>query len=388
MEKMSVNSNDREKALAALPEGLDELHNTFIRNVSHELRTPLAVLKGYAELLHDGDLGDLAPEQRQAMFVIVNRAEEMHKIVARVGALMAVQSNATVAEPITLSAIVAQMLEAQRAKAAEAGITLAADLASDVPQVLGDAEQLREAIDCLVENAIKFTPNGGRIDIQVGATPECVNFTVADSGIGMDREELEQLFQPFHQLDGSITRRYGGMGLGLTLVQKVVEVHGGKIEVQSEIGAGSTFTVKLPTIASEEGLEENATPEVRARRILIVDDEEFVVFTLKEGLEKLPNCEVAITMNGQEALALFEAEPFDLVITDYKMPDMNGVELATRVREMRPKTGIIMVTAYSNDLLREPSATASIQRVLNKPVRLSEIRSAALETLGDDAEAA
>ncbi|MFP4394658.1 MAG: ATP-binding protein [Anaerolineales bacterium] len=365
------------------------LQDIFIQTVSHELRTPLTVLKGYADLLSDGELGDLAPEQREAMFIIANRAQELNTVVSRIGALLSVESGAVARHPISLSALIAQMVEGQRAKAQANNIEFEAKLPPNLPNISGDSQQIQEAVECLVENAIKFTPNGGHVTIELKADAQNheVHLSVTDTGIGIEESELTDLFLPFHQLDGSSTRRYGGLGLGLTVVHKVVEAHNGELEIESELGKGSTFTVKLPALkptnVPAQDAKDSPAPDVRPHRILIVDDEEFVAFTLQEGLEKLPNCEVMITDNGKEALRLFEEQPFDLLITDYKMPEMTGVALATQIRQKYPGTGVVMVTGYSNDLLRDPSAAAAIQRVLDKPVKLSEIRNVAQETLND-----
>jgi len=117
------------------------------------------------------------------------------------------------------------------------------------------------------------------------------------------------------------------------------------------------------------------------RRILIVDDEEGVAFTLREGLQRLPQCEIATALSGHQALKLFEEQPFDLLITDYKMPDLSGVALASCIQQRYPGTGIIMITAHGHDLVPEAVAVRAIQRVLHKPIRLAEIRDVALETL-------
>jgi len=363
------------------------LQDIFIQTVSHELRTPLTVLKGYADLLREGELGDLAPEQKEAMFIIANRAQELNTIVSRIGALLSVESGAVARHPISLSALIAQMMEDQRATAEVNGIEFEAKLPSNLPYVSGDRQQLQEAVECLIENAFKFTPNGGHVTLELKAQDNEVHLSVADTGIGIEESELTDLFLPFHQLDDSSTRRYGGLGLGLTVVHKVIAAHNGELEVESELGEGSTFTIKLPALKPASVQDQDTAtapaPDVRTHRILIVDDEEFVAFTLQEGLEKLPNCEVRITDNGKEALRLFEKEPFDLLITDYKMPEMTGVALATQIRQKYPGTGVVMVTGYSNDLLRDPSAAAAIQRVLDKPVKLSEIRNVAQETLDE-----
>ena len=360
---------------------LDDIHNTFIRNVSHELRTPLAVLMGYAELLYTGAMGTLTLEQEEALDIIVNRAQELKKMVTRISTLLAVKARQSVKHSIALSAIVAQMAETQRAKAAESGVTFTLDLPAGLPYILGDAEQLQLAIECLIENSIKFTPPGGHITVQLQAEADWINLSVSDTGIGIAKEDMTRLFQPFQQLDGSPSRPHGGLGLGLTLAHSIIAAHVGKIEVESWPGQGSRFTIKLPAFSAPEASLHTDGKSTPKKRILIVDDEEFVAFTLREGLEKLPQCEVEVTMSGQQALKLFAERPFDLLVTDYKMPDLNGVLLASQIQQQYPGTGIIMITAYSHDLIQEPSAAASIQRFLNKPIKLAEIRDVALETL-------
>lgn len=359
---------------------LDEIHNTFIRNVSHELRTPLAVLMGYADLLYNGELGTLSPEQQQAIGIIVNRTEELKKTVTRIGTLLAVQAHTYVQQPLMLANLVTQVAETQRARAETAGITLELHLSTELPRVIGDEEQLQLAIECIVENAIKFTPRGGHIVMQLWADQQWANLSVNDTGIGIAHEDMARLFAPFEQLDDSPSRWYGGLGLGLTLARSIVVAHKGEIAVESQPGQGSCFTIKLPPHPSSEKTLTNAR-NAAAWRILIVDDEECVAFTLREGLRKLPQCEIVVTLSGQQALKLFEEQPFDLLITDYKIPDLNGVALASRIKQSYPGTGIIMITAYGQDLIQDPVAARAIQKVLHKPIRLKEIRDVALETL-------
>jgi len=360
---------------------LNEIHNAFIRNVSHELRTPLAVLMGYADLLYHGELGAMTPEQEEAMFIIVNRAQELKKMVTRISTLLAVKARQTVKHPLALAAMVAQMAEAQRTLAADNGLTFKLEMPPNLPNIIGDAEQLQMAIECLIENSIKFTQPGGRVTVQLWSEAGWVNVMISDTGIGIEENEMARLFQPFQQADDSPSRAYGGLGLGLTLARDIVAAHAGKIEVKSQPGQGTCFTVKLPSFCAPDEACTVDARNIPKRRILIVDDEEFVAFTLREGLEKLPHCEVEVTMSGLQALKLFEEHPYDLLVTDYKMPDLNGVLLASQIRQQYPSTGIIMMTAYNHDLIQEPSAAASIQRVLNKPVKLTEIRDVALETL-------
>jgi CheY-like chemotaxis protein len=167
----------------------------------------------------------------------------------------------------------------------------------------------------------------------------------------------------------------------LSVVEAVVKEHGGRVEIASQLGQGSCFTVKLPAMPSVVNKDQPATHSAAPRRILVVDDEENVALTIQDGLEKLPNCEVAVATGGDRALQLFAEKPFDLLITDYKMPGTDGMTLSARVRQLYPHTSIIMITAYSNQLLQQQATDFSIQCILDKPVKLEEIRTVALETL-------
>lgn len=360
---------------------IDDLQSTFIRNVEHELRTPLAIVQGYAELLRDGGLGALDADQQKAMFVIVNRAYEMRALVERIGILMSVQANNDIMLPLSLTDIAVEVFQAKREAAMKTRLAFEAQFEPEPPPVAGNPHQLREAIECIVENAIKFTPAGGRVEMRVYAEPGWVCLSVQDTGTGIEEEKLTHLFDGFYQADGSTTRRYGGIGLGLTVAKRVVDAHRGEISAASQPGQGSVFTMRLPVFSASAPSRQIVEPVSAPRRILVVDDEENVALTLEAGLERVPNCQVAIATSGEQALQLFEERPFDLLITDYKMPGTDGMTLASRVRELYPKTVIILVTAYGSEELRQQAARVSIRRILDKPVRLAEVRAVAMEVL-------
>jgi CheY-like chemotaxis protein/anti-sigma regulatory factor (Ser/Thr protein kinase) len=360
---------------------LEELHALFIQNVSHELRTPLSILQGYAELLLGGDLGHMTPQQLQAVEIIVNRAQHLRTMVERIGVLLASRAHACVSVPLCLGGLVYELVEKRRAASGAAGLTLELDIEPDLPYIVGDPYQLQPALDCLLDNAIKFTPRGGRVTVKVNKEPGWICVAVIDTGIGFNEEEAELFFAPFYQADGSSTRRYGGLGLGLGLVRAVIAEHSGQIHVSSRPKRGSCFTVRLPTMALTSSAQGPPGGFPALRRILVVDDEENVALTIQDGLERLPGCQVAVSASGEEALSLFEQTPFDLLITDFRMPGTDGMTLAARVRQRYPHTAIIMITAYSSDLLYEQAKEHAIRRVLNKPVQLEEIRQVALEAL-------
>ena len=227
-------------------QGVGALRSMIVRNVSHELRTPLGIVLGYAELLNDGVLGVLAPEQERALAIVVRHLHELHKMVERLSILMAVENGASTRVPLNLAEIVRQIVRKKRAEVERAEIALAASYEPDLPLVSGDVRQLEQAVECLLENALKFTPGGGQIEVEVYAEPGWVCLAVSDTGIGIPEQECERIFSGFYQVDGSTSRQYGGFGLGLTLLKAVAESHGGWVEVESQPGQGSRFLVRLP----------------------------------------------------------------------------------------------------------------------------------------------
>lgn len=227
---------------------LNEIHSTFARNVSHELRTPLTILYGYAEMLSSGDMGELTADQQYAVKIISDRARVLGKLVERIDVLLAIEANTTTLLPLTLAELAAKALEEKHLAAAHAGVALQVQLDSNIPFVWGDPQQLCQAIECLVENALKFTPRNGQVLVQLYAERDRVCLVVNDTGIGMTSQELEHILDGFYQADGSPTRRYGGLGLGLTLVKAVVAEHGGTIQIESRPGQGSRFSMSLPAM--------------------------------------------------------------------------------------------------------------------------------------------
>jgi signal transduction histidine kinase len=234
-----------------MKEPLNEIHSTFVQNVSHELRTPLTILYGYAEMLSNGDMGQLTAKQQCAASVITDRARLLGKLIERIEILLAIEANLTTLLPLAFAELVAKAMDGKHLHAARAGITLEVHLDLNVPFVWGDPQQLRQAIECLIENALKFTPSGGQVGVHVYAESDQVCLAVTDSGIGMTPQELEHILDGFYQADGSTTRRHGGLGLGLTVVKAVVAEHGGKIQIESQVGQGSRFVISLPAMQAD-----------------------------------------------------------------------------------------------------------------------------------------
>jgi len=227
---------------------LDRLQREFIQNVSHELRTPLALIRGHAEVLESGWMGELAPEQKESVGVIARRSLMLTRLVNDIIGVLEIEQRELIRAPVDLAPLVRAGLAEFRAAAENAGLVLTTEIVPELPPISGDAMALRRVLDNLVSNALKFTPAGGRVTVRLCPGADTLMLEVADTGIGIPADQLEHIFERFYQVDGSATRKYGGMGLGLALVKQVVEAHGGQITVTSEVEAGSTFTVVLPVI--------------------------------------------------------------------------------------------------------------------------------------------
>ncbi len=236
---------------------LDELKSAFIRNVSHELRTPLALMEGYLELLLDGQLGALRPEQRQSLSVMAEKSADLSRMVNDIISLQTIGTMGFDLEILCLASVARAAVDAVRPKAEQVRIRLELDLfcSEDRLHVRGDARRLNQVLNHLLDNAIKFSPNGGTVRLDLDREGDMVCVRVKDEGIGLPSDQWEQVFDRFYQVDSSPTRRYGGTGLGLALVKEVVEAHGGAVWVESEgvPGKGSTFTVFLPAYQRRPG---------------------------------------------------------------------------------------------------------------------------------------
>jgi signal transduction histidine kinase len=235
---------------------LDTLREQFIQNVAHELRTPLALVHGYVELLARGEL---APEEEQsALDVMAKRVQVLVDLVGAITTLQDMGRQTLDIEPVLPAELVETVCRMAAQRAAVVGVELQCDEPVDLTAFPGDFTRLTQALYQLVDNACKFSPEGTVVTVSAHASFQAdeVCLSVTDRGIGVPSEEQERIFDLFYQVDGSTARRYGGTGLGLALAKEIVEAHGGRIDVQSEVGEGSTFTVCLPLV--EVGREEGA----------------------------------------------------------------------------------------------------------------------------------
>ncbi|MEZ4359514.1 MAG: ATP-binding protein [Kofleriaceae bacterium] len=244
-----------ERAVRRLEE-LDRLKSNFLANMSHELRTPLTSIIGYAEMLAEGLAGPLAPEQRDHVQTILGKADQLLGLISAVLDASSIESGQLSMDrmPVTLAQVVRSEVTSFAAAAQKRGIVIAVDAETD-GIILGDRKKLRQIVAGLLSNAIKFTPDNGRVEVAIRmgslvpgdrSSAVAVHLVVTDSGIGIARQLVPQIFEPFYQVDSSSTRAFGGSGVGLTLVKAYVEAHGGSIWVDSDPGAGATFLAVFP----------------------------------------------------------------------------------------------------------------------------------------------
>jgi signal transduction histidine kinase len=220
----------------------------FVANISHELRTPLTHVKGYLELLTTESLGPLNPEQKNALQITQRASGRLESLIDNLILFsLAARGEMTLRlSPVNLNKVTSEILNYSLQKAEDRNVRLRLDVPADLPTVQADEEKLSWAILQLLDNAIKFTSAGGEVVLTVEQeSATLVMVTVADTGIGIPSDRLQEIFEPFHQLDASSTRRYGGTGLGLSLVREIISAHGSMVDVHSEEGKGSAFRFPL-----------------------------------------------------------------------------------------------------------------------------------------------
>jgi signal transduction histidine kinase len=245
---------ERTAELQAALERLSEASRVkanFLSNISHELRTPLTHIIGYLELLITGSLGPVTEEQTHALAVSQKSADRLESLIEDLIMFSAASKGemSVKAEAVDIARVVGLAVKSAAGPAQERGVTVHVVTDQDLPAVQADPQKIGWALHQLLDNAVKFTPSGGRVVANVKMeTPNLVMVSITDTGIGIPTGRLKEVFEPFHQLDGSSTRRYGGTGLGLSLVRQIVEAHGSMLEVQSIEGRGTT--VRFPLLAS------------------------------------------------------------------------------------------------------------------------------------------
>jgi signal transduction histidine kinase len=251
--RVAERTAELQEALTKLSD-LSQLKANFVANVSHELRTPLTHIKGYLELLTNESLGSLSDEQRNALLVSQRAAGRLESLIDNLILFsLAARGEMTLRlSPVDLNKVAGEIFSYSRIKAEDRNVALHYTEQPDLPYVQADEEKISWVILQLIDNAIKFTPSGGEVTLSIQPESDTlIMVSVSDTGIGIPAGRLNEIFEAFHQLDSSSTRRYGGTGLGLALVREIISAHGSLIEVQSEEGKGTRF--HFPLLAVDKG---------------------------------------------------------------------------------------------------------------------------------------
>jgi PAS domain S-box-containing protein len=379
---------DLEQSLRLQAEEANRLKDEFLATVSHELRTPLNSIIGWITMLRDGNLaGD---NRERALEAIERGAKSQSQLIEDLLDVSRIISGklGLDAQPVNIVPVINAAVETVRPAAEAKGIELHAITSAKIAMISGDADRLQQIIWNLLSNAIKFTPGGGAVEILLPESDSQVEIIVRDNGKGISRDFLPFVFDRFRQADGSITRHFTGLGLGLAIVRHLVELHGGTVGVESEgEGKGASFTVRLPSMAlPEAGAREHAAadefhvdfPVLDDLRILIVDDEDNTRELLKLVFD---NCAAAVDVaaSAAEALEKVKKLPPDVIVSDIGMPDEDGYTLMQKIRLWEKETGrepqipAIALTAYARAEDRRQALDSGYQMHISKPVEPFEL---------------
>ena len=373
---------EKEKAQAS-----EKAKHQFLANMSHEIRTPMNAIKGMTDILirrhpkeDQKEYLNGIKQSSDSLLVIINDILDISKIEA--GKLELEQ------EPFSVNELVNNVHTIMQFKAEEKGLSLMKDIPSEELFVQGDSTRLRQILINLIGNAIKFTEKGMVTTTikqeQVGEKMN-LHFTVSDTGIGIDQSSIAKIFESFEQAYSDTTRRFGGTGLGLSISKKLVELHGGRIWVESEKGKGSQFYFVIPYALAENKTEvipaneiqTNAADAIKGIRVLLVEDNAFNIVVAQEELEDaIEGVHVEVAENGIIAVEKLKISTFDVILMDVQMPVMNGFEATRAIRNLDKDKAATPIIAMTANVLKEEvdlCYQAGMDDFIGKPFDTNEL---------------
>src|ERR1044072_283346 len=336
----------REHELRETAEDANRLKDEFLAIMSHELRNPLNVILGYAELLLRMDEIKSAPHLQRMADAVKRNAVAQSKLIGDLLDLSRLRSGKLELnrEPVSPVASIENAIETVRIDAADKGVEIKVEAPDDVLFVQADPVRLEQIIWNLLNNSVKFTPRGGGIVVRLEEENDEIVLTVSDNGQGIDSSFLPHIFEMFRQADPGTSRAQQGMGIGLAVVQQLVELHGGSVSAHSAgVGKGATFTIRLPRSGNSKSHSSAAQDlgigSLGGMSVLVVDDSEDTTEMVRHLLE-IGGASVCSATSGFEALRIAREKEFDVVLSNISMPEMDGFEFLNRLRQIPGKEGL------------------------------------------------
>lgn len=349
----------------------------FVSTVSHELRTPLTSIKGYTDLLLAGAVGPLADSQERFMSIIRNNADRLTALINDLLDISRIESGRVKLElePLQIGDVVQSVVETMRAQIEDKGLALRVEIADDLPPVQADRDRLTQVLTNLLGNAYRYTLEG-EVAISVSQTPGAIRVDVSDTGIGIALEDQPKIWDRFFRADHPVVKDAGGTGLGLSIVRMFIEMHGGRIWVDSEPDQGCTFTFILPTIKVEIPAiprPAETSPPIYSdqKTVLVVEDEPDITGLIRHQLES-HGYRVITAALGDEALAKANAEHPDLITLDVLLPDLDGFDVLRQLKA-NPRTANIPVVMLSIVQDEESGLRLGAVDFLHKPIDESRL---------------
>lgn len=375
--RLGATNKQLEKANEELKE-LDRLKGEFLQTLSHELRTPLSAIKGYNEYLLEQMVGPLNSGQEKAVKTIQRNIERLATYINALLDFSRIESGSIPVSihPFKCKAVIDQTVSTFKSQAEKKNLTLNCEVEEGLPLVAGDRERIAQALDHLVSNAIKFTPEGGKVNITARRSKVDANkldISVSDTGIGISNKHLPRIFNRFYQADSSATRKYGGIGLGLSLVKKIIDAHKTTINVVSKEHAGTTFTFTLEF--SETSQLDTTVAQIEQKKtflIEIIDDEPDITEIVKISLIR-EGYNVIDANTGTEGLQIASKHNPDIIVLDIRLPDLDGYEVLARLKQdTRTRDIPVIIMSILKDV--EQSINRGAFAHLFKPADMQQLK--------------